>query len=157
MSPTAPLMYSHPYINNPYSSIQQQFPFQHHFCAGATPSALQTPPQYAVSTPVHSTMKKDFTVCFKFGNVSVCSGCRHNFLHSDDLLIKHEEFRSYNSPVTGAPASKFGNAYYHPRLCCLTQKWPQFTSTLLTIPEEVVVRLTSFHKSLLYHEFGLEI
>ena len=156
MSLPTPLMYSHPYVSHPYSSNQQPLPFQSHFCGGATPGSLQTPLQYGASTPIHSTMKKDFTVCFKFGNVSVCSGCRQHFLHSDDLLIRREEFRLYNSPVTGAPASKFGNAYYHPRHCCLTQKWIEFTSTLLTIPE-VVAHLTSFHKILLYQEFGLEI
>ena len=59
-------------------------------------------------------MKKDFTVCFKFGNASVCSGCRQHFWHSDDILKRHEEFRLYNSPVTGGPASKFGNAYLLP-------------------------------------------
>ena len=114
MSLPTPLMYSHPYVSHPYSSNQQPLPFQSHFCGGATPGSLQTPLQYGASAPVHSTMKKDFTVCFKFGNVSVCSGCRQHFLHSDDLLIRHEEFRLYNSPVTGAPASKFGDAYYHP-------------------------------------------
>ena len=172
MFPSASLMYNYPFVSHPYSSNQQPSPFQNQFCAGATPSysrlqtpphygpscsALQTLPQCAVSTSGNTMMKKDFIVCFKFGNVSVCSGCRQNFFHSDDILIKHEEFRVYNSPVTGAPASKFGNAYYHPRFSCLMQKWPEFTATMLTIPEEVLPRLTSFHKSLMYQEFGLEI
>ena len=144
--PPPPFMYNpHPYASHSYSNSQQlhQPHFQPYSGVGPAP-----PPQYAASTP-------EFTVCFKFGNVSVCSGCRQNFLHSEDVLIRHAEFRSYNSPVTGAMASKFGNAYYHPRFYCVTKKWPEFTAAQLCIPQEIMVHLTVFHKSLLAQEFGI--
>ena len=100
MSPPTPLMYNHPYVSHPYSNIQQPLPFENHFCASATPScsSLQTPPQYApscspcaVSTSVDSMMSKDFTVCFKFEKCE-CVFCHQNFLHSDEVVIKHKEF-----------------------------------------------------------------
>jgi len=58
-----PCMYNH------YPNVSHRFPnspLLHHQHAGVGYAPLQTPPL----TP------SDFTFCFKFGNVSVCSACR---------------------------------------------------------------------------------
>ena len=80
---------------------------------GVNLSALSNP-VFQPSYPLSPSLPTDntFIVCFKFGNVSVCSGCRCNFGQNDDIVIKHPEFRSYSSPITGHPTSKFGNAPY---------------------------------------------
>jgi len=135
---------------NHYPNVSHRFPnspLLHHQHAGVGYAPLQTPPL----TP------SDFTFCFKFGNVSVCSGCHQNFLPSDDLVIRHEEFRSYNSPATGTMASRFGNAYYHPRYFCITKKWPEFTPAQLCIPEDIMVQLTDYQKSFIAQEFGIQL
>jgi len=147
MSPPPPLMmYNHyPYVSHMYSNSQQL----NHLHFGVGPAPFDAPRQYAAST-------LDFTVCFKFANVSVCSGCRQHFSPSEDLLIRHAEFRLYNSPVTGAMASKFGNVYYHSIYCCVKKKWPEFTPAQLCVPVEVVEHLCIVHKSLLAREFGIK-
>ena len=61
-----------------YSNSQQL----HHLHSGVGPASFDAPIQYGASTP-------DFTVSFKLGNVSECSGCRQHFLPSEDLLIWH--------------------------------------------------------------------
>ena len=62
-------------------------------------------------------------LCFKTGNISVCSGCRVTFTECDDLVVRHSEYRTFNSPRTGLPTSKYGNAYYHPKHSCTGLKW----------------------------------
>ena len=65
-----------------------------------------------------------------------CHGCQNKFLCTgtpNDLIVQHEEDRSYTSPVTSLQAFKYGNAYYHPQLDCIRQKWPAFA------PSDVVI------------------
>ena len=68
-------------------------------------------------------VEEKFKVCFKAGNISVCSGCRNNFSKSDEIVLKHAEHRQYNNPHTGIPATKYGNAYYHVKKICVHLKW----------------------------------
>jgi len=41
-----------------------------------------------------------------------------------NIAVQHMEQRIYNSPITGTPTSKLGNAYYHAYLPCLQTNWP---------------------------------
>ena len=125
---------------------------------GVNLSALSNP-VFQPTYPLSPSLPADNTVivCFKFGNVSVCSGCRCNFGQNDEIVIKHPEFRSYNSPVTGHPTSKFGNAYYHIKMRCLKLKWPGVKVEDIVVPEEVATQLKDTHKSLLCQEFSLQL
>ena len=107
-----------------------------------------------ISSPANSV---SFKVCFKKGNISVCSGCQQNYSQADEIVIHHEEFCSFTNPQTGLPAQKFANAYYHCRIRCILLKWPNFSSHQLMIPSEVELHLLDFHKTLLQKEFGLQV
>ena len=123
------------------------------------PSGLNSSSPNSLLQPTLPTSSSEnlFLVCFKFGNVSVCSGCRCNFSRNDELVIKHGEFRSFNSPVTGYPTSKFGNAYYHIKLQCLKFKWPGIRVEEIVVPEDVANHLEDAHKTLLYQELSLQL
>lgn len=110
---------------------------------------------HSLHTTLPTTLLSEntFIVCFKFGNVSVCSGWRCHFGQSDKLVIKHAEFRSLNSPVTGYPTSKYGNAYYHLKLQCLKLKWPGITAEEIVVPVDAASRLKDNHKGVLYRVF----
>ena len=82
-------------------------------------------------------------------NVNVWSSCCKHFLPSEDLLIRHAEFRLYNNPMIGAMASKFGNTYYHPRYYCV-KKWPEFTLAQLCVPVEIIEHLTNCSQEFTY-------
>ena len=117
---------------------------------------MSSPMPHSCNPMPHSSVESDFVVCFKFGNVSVCSGCCSNFSQSDDLVIKHAEFRSYNNPSTGLPTSKFGNAYYHVKMNCLKFRWPTVSYANIVVPDEVAAQLNEAHKSVLYQEFSIQ-
>ena len=75
-----------------------------------------------------------FKVCFKIG---ICNGCRMSFAQSE-IVIQHTEFCKYTNPCTGLPASKYGNAYYHPKRACIQLKWGlAFDGNKLVIPEAI--------------------
>ena len=71
-----------------------------------------------------------FRLCFRTGNISVCNGCRNKFdkkaAPPNDLCVQHAEWRTYTSPVTSQPESRYGNAYYHANPSCIIHKWPHF-------------------------------
>ena len=48
--------------------------------------------------PCRPSSTEPYTVCFKFGDISVCNGCRNKFSESDNLVIQHKEFRNFISP-----------------------------------------------------------
>ena len=88
----------------------------------------------------------------------MCNGCREHYCQFDEIVIQHEEFRSFtNPPYTGLPAKKLGNAYYHCRLSCILLKWPAFYAQLLVVQDEVKERLSDSQKMLLHNEFGITI
>ena len=98
-----------------------------------------------------------FSVCFRSGNISVCNGCRNkNSLPPNDICIQHEEWRSYISPVTKLPESRFGNAYYHANPLCIRARWPLFFPGHLIVPVDVQSRLLPQHK-LLLSAFGVNV
>ena len=58
----------------------------------------------------------EFKLCFRTGNISTCNGCRNKFSKKaslpQDLCIQHAEWRTFTSPSTQLPDSRFGNAYF---------------------------------------------
>ena len=102
-----------------------------------------------------------FRVCFRSGNISICSGCCNKFdknsLPPDDICVQHEEWRSYISPATRLPESRFGNAYYHVSVQCITARWPMFFPGHVIVPVDVQSRLLPQHKLLLFNVFGLNV
>jgi len=94
-------------------------------------------------------------VCFKFGNISICNGCRNSFGQSDEVVLQHAEFRHYTNPQTGFPASKYGNAYYHPRKSCIELKWGPVYEVV--VPEAITGKLTFPQKQQLYQEFAVVV
>ena len=70
-------------------------------------------------------------------------------------MLQHQDDRSYTSPVSGLQATKYGNAYYHPRLECIERKWPAFIPDDFVIPASVGERLQHSHKQLLFENFGI--
>ena len=84
------------------------------------------------------------------------TACRVHFNECDKIVVQHPEFRSYNSPRTGLPASKFGNAYYHLNRCCIETKsgLPLRTDDII-VPDDVRAKLTGDQKSIICKEFGI--
>ena len=121
----------------------------------AWPSA---PPPWSLSSASQSNVPhtasntpETFKVHLKTGNISVCSGCRNAFTQLDTVVLQHLEFRQFNSPRSGLPSSKYGNAYYHAKKRCMELKWGlNFT---ILIPENVV--LASQQRDSLREEFGV--
>ena len=107
------------------------------------------------------TSPEIFRLCFRSGNISVCNGCRNKFDKQaqapDDLCVQHEEWRTYTSPVSKLPESRFGNAYYHAKPCCIIARWPTFSPGDLTISSEIKSRLLPPHKDLLSTLFGVTV
>ena len=90
-----------------------------------------------------------FSLCFKSGNVRVCSSRRGNFTQADHLVVKHAE---PNSPQTGLPMSKYGNAYYHPKQHCIRLKWGEtFQPCDLVIEDSTRSLLSAFHEEMVFH------
>ena len=100
--------------------------------------------------------EEKFKVCFKARNISVCSGCRNNFSKSDEIVLQHAEHRQYNNPHTGLPATKYGNAYYHPKKICVQLKWgSRFHSKSVIVEEAIKQKLTPKQKDELAQEFNM--
>ena len=76
----------------------------------------------------------------------MCNGCTEHYDQFGDIVIQHEEYRSFTNLQTGLPAKKFGNAYYHCRLQCISLKWPGFHAQMLGIGDDVKERLTGLQR-----------
>ena len=115
--------------------------------------------QHRIGHPYPSYTETNFRLCFRTGNISVCNGCRNKFDKKAnppyDICVQHEEWRSYTSPTTNLPDSRFGNAYYHANPACSMSKWPSFHPQSLLISDEVKNQLQADHKSLLSSLFGI--
>ena len=73
------------------------------------------------------------------------------------MAIQHVEPRRYNSPITGMPISKVGNAYYHVYLSCLQSNWPIVSASDINIILELQTMLQYEHKALLLHNLGITL
>ena len=82
-----------------------------------------------------------FTLQLVHGNISVCTGCRGQFIKGAaspyNLCVKHMEWRQFTPYVGGTLQQKYGNAYYHCHLPCIHLRWPSFTTSDLQIPEDL--------------------
>lgn len=137
MAPTLPIPHTPPHIHS--TEYPPYF---------ASPSVTpQMPSQSSASS------QDTFKVCFKVGNISVCSGCRNNFSVADQIVLQHPEFRNFNSPRTGLPTSKYGNAYYHVQRRCIEWKWG--VNFEVIIADSVKTKLTPSQKDILVKEFNV--
>ena len=118
------------------------------------------------TSPVFPAPLNPFPLIFSHGNISVCSGCHQRFPRKPngeyadppyDMSIQHVEPRMYNSPITGMPTSKIGNAYYHVYLPCLQYNWPTISANDITIPFELKTMLLYEHKILLISNLGITL
>ena len=141
--PTMPIYSPFSYFANMH--VSPQFP-----TASQTPSlgfgAPSTPGE--ICTP--------FRLYILTGNITTCYGCKERFARAGppyDLIVPHEEDRSFFNPRTGAPMFKRGNAYYHVYLPCIRMCWPSFDPHSLIILN--FIELQSSHKQLLFDHFGL--
>ena len=133
---------------------------------GIMPGQICTLPTHLLSQPVFPAPLSPFTLILLHGNISVCSGCHQRFprkLSGEcadppyNMAIQHVEPRMYNSPITGMPTSKVGNAYYHVYLPCLQSNWPTVSASDITIPLELQITLSDGHKVLLSHNLGITV
>jgi hypothetical protein len=141
-------------------------PMSMQFNTGIGDIRVQSPTPWSAPywPPHHTYPSYTETECrlgFRTGNISVCNGCRNKFDKQakppHDICVQHEEWRSYTSPTTNLPDSRFGNAYYHANPACIMSKWPSFLPQSLLISQEVKNQLQPEHKSLLASLFGIYI
>ena len=94
---------------------------------------------------------RTFRVCFRRGNISVCSGCQNKFdknsLPPNDICIQHGEWRSHISPVTKLPESRL-EMHTTMQIQCIFARWPMFFPGNVVVPVDVQPRLLPQHKSL---------
>ena len=136
---------------------------------GNTPGQCALLPVHLLSkqtSPVFPSPLSPFTLTLLHSNISVCSGCHQRFPRKPtaeyadppyNMAIQHVEPRMYDSPITGMPISKVGNAYYHVYLPCLQSNWPTVSAIDITIPLELQTTLQYEHKVLLLHNLGITL
>ncbi len=97
-------------------------------------------------------------ISFKTGNISVCSGCRNNFSSTNEIVVRHAEYRTFNNPRTGRPNSKYSNAYYHAKQHCLGLRWGEFFQPNSVVVNNAIRPLLTFsHKQVILQEFGVVV
>ena len=74
-----------------------------------------------------------------------------------DLCVQHEEWRSYVSPKTNMPESRFGYAYYHSNPACIISKWPYFRPQSLVVSSDVQSKPKVDHKSIFCSVFVVHV
>ena len=144
-----PSLYQPPLYPTYQSHQNQPSNLNHLLPYPSIPSTSLYPSQYSQ----HNS--ECFKVYFKFGNISICNGCRNSFDRSDEVVLQHAKYRYYTNPQTGLPASKYGNAYYHPRRNCIQLKWGPVYETV--VPETIIGKLTFPQKQQLHQEFALVV
>ena len=154
-------------VDSPPNQIYSPVPYPptytpHQFCSPVPFPPTYPPQQFRLPVPYTSDPSNSpqqppsainsYKVCFKVGNISVCNGCRKRFTEQDQVVIQHAEDRYYTNPQTGLPASKYGNAYYHPlKYTFMQSKWgAAFNQGNLVIPDAVKDKLTLSQKNHLY-------
>ena len=70
--------------------------------------------------------------------------------------IRHPDYRQYYDQSGELCTSRqLQNTYYHPRLTCISQKYPYFVASMIKVGAAVASQMTSSHKEHLQKEFGL--
>ena len=129
------------------------------FCRDAVYQPLCPDEMHGMGYPLLPNPGCPFTLCFIMGNITTCIGCKNKYRKPAeapyDLCIRHEEWRQFISPSTSTPQSKFGNAYYHCKFECV---WiPNFLSSDLQVPPDLIGKLSMVHKQHLLSVFGLNL
>ena len=131
------------------------------FSHDVPPVMCHSYPQFSAGGPSMDAHSTPFTLCKISGNISVCSGCRNKYpkqpVSPYDLCIRHQEWRSFMSPTTSSPQSRYGNVYYHFSVDCMRFLVWNFTPSTLCIPEEMLTQLTVVHKQHLQTYFQIHI
>ena len=145
-------------------------PMSMQFNTGLGDISVQSPTQWSAPYWPYpytnaSTFESEFRLCFRTGNISVCNRGRNKFDKKSKppygLCVQHEEWRSYVSPKTNMPESRFGYAFYHTNPACIISKWPYFRPP----PPPLIGRLLRCtkqtpkvdHKSFLCSVFGVYV
>lgn len=95
-------------------------------------------------------------VCFVFRNCQYqhLPGCHNKFTQVDDIAVKHVKYHEFTNPRKGLLMSKYGNAYYHAKQCCLRLRWGDaFQTDSLVIDKSMHPQLSLAHKDLILREF----
>ena len=128
---------------------------------------LNVQPQSCSILP--SSSYDPFWVCFIFGNVSRCHGCKGRISRSenksplpppDDIVLGHKEHVVYQNARSGRFEQSLDkrNVYYHPWRSCIVPNFANFNAILhINMYPTVRSQLLPQHKSLLWQEFGLTI
>lgn len=111
----------------------------------STHSQLPAPSPLSTTPDSHHD-PSEFELCFRTGNISVCSGCCTNFTEVDDVVVRHAEYRMFNNPHTGLLMSRYGNAYYHAKLRCFHLRWGNSSEHSLVTHDNVHSQLSVAHK-----------
>ena len=135
----------------------------------ASLSQISSPASQLVSPQVSSIFpapSAPFKLILLHGNIAVCSGCHQRFPRKPsgdyadppyNMAIQHVEQRMFNSPITGMPTSRVGNAYYHVYLPCLRSNWPTLSGNDIIIPTELLPMLQPEHKIFLFQNLGIRV
>lgn len=110
----------------------------------------------------HQPQMQPFVLTFIRGNISVCFGCKQHYRKPvsppNDLCLMHREWRTFTTPSSPSPQSRFGNAYYHPNLPCIQSMWPLFNPQQhLVITGDTTAALLPSHRQVLYTLLGILI
>ena len=76
-----------------------------------------------------------------------------------DIVINFKEHRYYRDPTTQEMhlTKSDENTYYHMMRQCILYKHPSFEKSMLTISEEIRVRLQDIHQVHIMEQFGLTV
>lgn len=113
----------------------------------------------SASVPVHTSPNVNpFYLKFIAGNIRVCQGCKGSLRMKDnsiplppfDVVIGRAERRQFRDSKGNliTPRSEQA-AHYHLNLQCIKAVEPGFVPQSLTIPPDVLPRLTAVHKEFL--------
>jgi len=74
-----------------------------------------------------------------------------------DLIVRFKERRHYRDPVTKKLklTAKEENTYYHCMIACIRAKHPGFSTSLLSVTEDLLPLLSVAHKLHLLDNFGV--
>ena len=128
------------------------------------PASTSFPYQQAPTMPHFPSPPTPFRLVFIKGNISTCQGCKYKFPRNSDgsivdppynIVIQHEQNRTFKNPTTSSIQTKVGNAYYHVYLPCVTTNWPYFVGQDVLISDSVKEQLLLSHKELIYFNLGV--
>lgn len=140
-----------------------------HLCIGSHMQQVLSPQPITQAVRERPPVVKPFWVCFIFGNISRCNGCKGKILRGegrkplpppDDLVLRHREFIVFNNPRTGLfeQSKEERNVYYHPWKTCVVPHFSGFDAKIhIQVDASVRDRLLPTHHRHIMEEFGLSL